>query len=407
MFRQLRADAREFPATMILSALWIVVFALMVGLQAFSGRGVTAGQLVLGLREGSWFGDMTVGELYAGELWRTLTATFVHYGLLHIGLNLYAFYQLGCLIESWYGSCQFVAIYVLMGGGGNLLSGLLRHAMKFDPMIASGGGSVVVMGLVGLCAVVGWRARTRLGDYLRDQMFWVLGLTAAIGLILPVFGLPIIDNWGHACGAAVGAAIGLGNRRLVRQVGSSPARWAGWVGALLITASALAQVADDRKAVVTNRQQASDARQLWVDSERWLNRLDQVRQLYQVVVVAGNHVIPRGAFVQALPVRSATVASGPAPGPAGSDPEQALYLGVLNASLAALDSMSKPLDTGATASDFRRVRELLARSLTDMPSFEEAGEIDSRLANLSDNVRRQRDAARLKALTSLQRGRAR
>ena len=176
MLRQLREDAREFPATTTLSALWVLVFVLMAAKQAWFGTGITAGQSVLGLREGFWFGDMTVGELFAGELWRTLTATFVHYGLLHIGLNLYAFYQLGCLVESWYGANSFVAIYVLTGGGGNLLSGLLRHALRCDPTIASGGGSVVVMGLVGLCAVVGWRARTRLGDYLRNQMVWVLGL---------------------------------------------------------------------------------------------------------------------------------------------------------------------------------------------------------------------------------------
>lgn len=405
MLRQLRQDAREFPATMTLSALWVLVFVLMVFKQVSFGPGVTPGQLILGLREGFWFGDMTIGELYAGEVWRSLTATFVHYGLLHIGLNIYAFYQLGCLVESWYGAGSFLAIYVLTGGGGNLLSGLLRHALKFDPMIASGGGSVVVMGLVGLCAVVGWRARTRLGDYLRNQMVWVLGLTAAIGFILPAFGLPIIDNWGHACGALVGAAIGLANRRLIGLMGRPPAKWAGWVSALLLGASALAQVADDRQVAVERRKQTADARQLWVDSEQWLRRLGEIHQLYRVVAEANPRTVLRGRFEPALPGgKKAVIAVSNAATPE-SDPDQALYLAVVKAALGSLESMSKPLDQGTTASDYRRVRALLDQSLTEPPSYEEVREVGDRLKALSDSVSREREGARIKLLAPLQRGR--
>ena len=87
-------------------------------------------------------------------------------------MNLFVMYQLGGLVESWYGPWQFLAVYVVIGCGGNLLSALVRHALGSDPRIASGGGSTVVLGLVALCAVVGWRSRTRIGDYLRSQMVW-------------------------------------------------------------------------------------------------------------------------------------------------------------------------------------------------------------------------------------------
>src|SRR5262249_31924891 len=182
---------RDFPATVTLCALWLVVFVLMVLHRLTQGPGLTLGELILGLGGGQWFGDLTLRELFAGEVWRTVTATFVHYGILHLGLNLYAMYLLGCLVESWYGSGPLVAIYVLTGAGGNALSGLVRRSLREDPLTHSGGGSVVVMGLVGLCAVVGWRSRTRLGEYLRNQMVWVLALTAAIRLGLPAVGLPV------------------------------------------------------------------------------------------------------------------------------------------------------------------------------------------------------------------------
>ena len=197
MLRRLIDDFREFPATMTLCSLWVVVFALMVLDQVVAGVGPHAGQARPGHPGGHPFGDMTLGDLFQGEIWRPLTATFVHYGLLHLGMNLFMMYQLGGLVESWYGPWQFLAVYVAIGYGGNLLSALVRHAAGARTRgCASGGGSTVVLGLAALCAVVGWRSRTRIGDYLRSQMVWLLVATAVLGLIVP-----IIDNWGHAGGA--------------------------------------------------------------------------------------------------------------------------------------------------------------------------------------------------------------
>jgi rhomboid protease GluP len=368
MLRQLRDDAREYPATMALSALWVAVFLLMVLHQMVLGPGVTPGEFILGLGGrggGHVFGDMTLRELFQGEVWRTVTATFVHYGLLHIGLNLYALYQLGCLVESWYGPGQFVAIYVLTGGGGNLLSGLFRGALRWDPSIHSGGGSVVVMGLVGLCAVVGWRARTRLGDYLRNQMILVIVLTAGLGLALSVSGMPILDNWGHACGAAVGALIGLANRVMTLQAGRSPARWAGLLGSAVLAASAAAQVADDRRESVQRQRQVEEARQRAIDDERHLNLLEEVRLLYRTVMA--RRAIVRGALVRSIPEKSREARSGTGgvenPPP---DPARELSSAVLQATLRAFDSMRPALDAGATSADFRRARQRLAQVRRDL-----------------------------------------
>lgn len=46
---------------------------------------------------------------------RLLTATFLHAGLLHLGLNCYALYSLGAEVESVMGHRVFVAIYLLAG----------------------------------------------------------------------------------------------------------------------------------------------------------------------------------------------------------------------------------------------------------------------------------------------------
>ena len=135
----------------------------MVVDQAGHGSGLTFNKFVIGMRGGHPFGELTINELFQGEIWQPLTATFVHYGLLHLGMNLYMMYQLGALVETWYGPWQFVAVYVVIGFCGNLLSVLVRHLLESDPMTLPWGEDrdLVVLGLVALCAVVGWRSRER------------------------------------------------------------------------------------------------------------------------------------------------------------------------------------------------------------------------------------------------------
>jgi rhomboid protease GluP len=389
---------------MTLGALWVLVFVAMIVYQAAFGPGVRGQEVVLGRGSGHVFGDMTLGELYDGQVWRAVTATFVHYGVVHIGINLYALYQLGCLVESWYGPGPFVAIYVLTGGAGNLLSGIVRRALHWDPGIPSAGGSVVIMGLVGLCAVVGWRSETRLGRHLRNQMVWVLGLTGAIGLALPLFGLPIMDNWGHACGAAVGAAIGLANRAITMQVGRPLARWAGRLGSLVLAASAAAQVVDDRQEALHDRQDAlrrlrvmQEARQRLAADDQHLFLIEEVRQLYRTV--SAPRAVLRGALIRSLPDGGHRANASGTPEPSGSpDPARALYDSVVQASFHAFESLRAPLDTGATSSDYRRAFQLLKQSLVDPPSLEELREFDDRMVALRDAVQRDRNLALARSL---------
>ena len=164
MVRRLIDEFREFPATMALCSLWVVVFVLMVLNQLAQGYVADAGQARHRHAGRSPVRRDDDQRPLPGRDLAPLTATFVHYGLLHLGMNLYMMYQLGAVVETWYGPWQFLAVYVVIGFGGNLLSALVRHALGSDPMVASGGGSTVVLGLAALCAVVGWRSRTRIGD---------------------------------------------------------------------------------------------------------------------------------------------------------------------------------------------------------------------------------------------------
>ena len=123
----------------IFSLIWILVFVAMVASRFTEGPPVTWRQfLLVGIGAGYRFGDLdlTIGHRFGdltirigpGEIWRLVTCNFVHYSLIHILLNIVAFYLLGTMIESWYGSWQFIFIYLLTGSLGNLLSALGRQA---------------------------------------------------------------------------------------------------------------------------------------------------------------------------------------------------------------------------------------------------------------------------------------
>jgi rhomboid protease GluP len=210
---------KDHPVTMTCCALWVVIFVAMIVRQGGLQGGVNPLANGISPQISHIFGDQTPRDIRAGQLWRTVTSTFIHYSLVHLVFNLVAMYQLGQVIETWYGSRLFLAICVVIGFFGNLFAGLARPlfaGITRTPLQAvllnhSGGGSSIICGLIALLAVVGWRSRTRFGDFLRAQMVAILVFTAILGIALPN-----IDNFGHAGGVIVGAIFGFGHRMLVR-----------------------------------------------------------------------------------------------------------------------------------------------------------------------------------------------
>jgi rhomboid protease GluP len=116
-------------------ALNTLVYLVMTlsGVSAFSP---TASQV---LPWGADFGPVTT----SGQAWRLLTACFIHFGFLHIAMNMYCLLQAGILTERLFGSVRFLPIYWIAGIGGNIL-GLYIH-----PLTVSAGASGAVFGVYG------------------------------------------------------------------------------------------------------------------------------------------------------------------------------------------------------------------------------------------------------------------
>jgi rhomboid protease GluP len=93
----------------------------------------------IAIRFGSNFGPLT----WTGEEWRLLTSAFLHFGIIHIALNMYALFQGGALVERLYGSSRFALIYLLAAIAGSVASGW------WNPLRNSAGASGAIFGVYG------------------------------------------------------------------------------------------------------------------------------------------------------------------------------------------------------------------------------------------------------------------
>ncbi len=138
-----------------------------------------------------------------GEWYRLVSSGFVHFGILHVALNMYLLYQLGRLLEPVLGPTIFGLVY-----GVSLLGGS-AGALLLSPYALTGGASGAVFGLMA-AAVVGMRERGV------NPLQTGLGMTFLINIVFTL-ALPGISVGGHFGGALAGAACG--------AVVLAPARW--------------------------------------------------------------------------------------------------------------------------------------------------------------------------------------
>lgn len=146
-----------------------------------------------------------------GEAWRLVTAMFLHGGLLHIGLNMFALYQAGQIVERLYGATGFLLLYLGAGLAGNVAS------VWWNPNGISVGASGAVFGIYG--ALLAY-LRAEPGSIPLSVFNRIRSLTLAfIGYSLFAgVAIPGIDNAAHLGGLLGGIALGYGFARPLSAV---------------------------------------------------------------------------------------------------------------------------------------------------------------------------------------------
>jgi membrane associated rhomboid family serine protease len=78
-----------------------------------------------------------------GEWWRILTAAFLHYGPLHLGVNMYSLFYAGTLLEHLIGRWRFALLYLASGIAGS------AGAILWSPNEVTLGASGAIFGILG------------------------------------------------------------------------------------------------------------------------------------------------------------------------------------------------------------------------------------------------------------------
>lgn len=130
-----------------------------------------------------------------GEYWRALTGALVHSGILHLGMNCYALFALGRLIELLSNRAHVAIVFVLAALGGDFLS------LVFSPEGRSVGASGGIVGLLSYLAVYAFRRRRFVSARFRRSLVFNIGFLLILGIVLQ----GVVDNYGHIGGLIVGA----------------------------------------------------------------------------------------------------------------------------------------------------------------------------------------------------------
>ncbi|MPZ28117.1 MAG: rhomboid family intramembrane serine protease [Micromonosporaceae bacterium] len=202
---------RHGHVTMTLIGLNVAVAVVVLfigGTQAAAGGGwggllggITPVHIWGGLQPGPeiWLDVATeeigFGGVAEGEYYRLVTSMFLHYGIFHLLLNMYALWIVGRALEPLLGRARFLALYLLSGLGGGVATYLFASMGTI-----SAGASGAVFGLFAAFYIL----MRRLG---RDTS--MITTILVINLVL-TFVISNISIWGHLGGLATGAVIAAG-----------------------------------------------------------------------------------------------------------------------------------------------------------------------------------------------------
>ena len=176
--------------TPILVDLNILIFIIM----ALTGVSILSPDTESLLKWGANFRPVTL----AGEWWRLITCCFLHIGILHLLMNMYALVYIGVLLEPILGKLRFIVAYLLTGLTASMLS------LWYHDFTVSAGASGAIFGMYGVFLAL--LSSKLIDEKNRKALLASIGVFVVYNLLNGMKGG--IDNAAHLGGLIGGAVIG-------------------------------------------------------------------------------------------------------------------------------------------------------------------------------------------------------
>jgi len=133
-----------------------------------------------------------------GEYWRLISSCFIHIGLIHLLMNMYALIYIGLLLEPHLGKAKFLFAYLLAGIAGSTAS------LWWNSYVLSAGASGAIFGMYGIFLAL--LTTNLIEKKQRKELLTSIGIFVVYNLAFGLTGN--IDNAAHIGGLLSGILIG-------------------------------------------------------------------------------------------------------------------------------------------------------------------------------------------------------
>ena len=192
-----------------------IVMYIILGINSNNFFNIDINSLVI-------FGGNNLLLVQSGEIWRLISAAFLHVSLIHLLVNMYSLVIIGTQVETFIGKFKFLFVYLISAIVGSLLSLIFNEAN-----IVSVGASGAIFGLMGALLYFGYHYRLYLSEAIKTQIIPVIVLNLLLGFMVSG-----VDNAAHIGGLIGGylasMAIGIENKSKIRD------KTNGWIVLILL-----------------------------------------------------------------------------------------------------------------------------------------------------------------------------
>lgn len=149
-----------------------------------------------------FLGALVPEVVWAGEWWRVITANFLHFGAVHLTMNMIGLYFIGPFVENILGIRRYLLCYFISGVGAMAMITVITVMTHSVSQILVG-ASGAIMGLVGAMAAISlqtWRReRTHLAAKRLRFILFIIGLQFVFDFLIPQ-----VSIMAHAFGVILG-----------------------------------------------------------------------------------------------------------------------------------------------------------------------------------------------------------
>jgi rhomboid protease GluP len=190
--RVMKLSGSNLYMTYSIMAINVIVFILM----AIDGAEIFA--VTNGLVHIKWGSNVTALTL-SGDWWRLITSTFIHFGIIHLAMNMYALYTAGVYLEPMLGKTKYVTAYLCTG----IIAGIVSLWWHKEG-VNGAGASGAIFGLYGVFLALLFT--NLIPKQVRSALLQSIGIFVVFNI---VYGMRSgIDNAAHIGGLLSGIIIG-------------------------------------------------------------------------------------------------------------------------------------------------------------------------------------------------------